>query len=219
VAEELGIGEVLVPPHAGVLSAMGLLMSDYVHYRSLTRRVRVTGGAIEKIRTNVFALQGEIRDYLDTVGITAAVRYECALEMRYVGQAFEVSVPLTTEDLPRLDAQGLIARFGVQHHRVFEFSKPHDDPVELISIRVGARAAAPPMPDRRWERAAAPAASDPIALLDRGERLRCQRLGREHLTSDPRPGPCLLDDGTSTIYVPPRWRASIDAHGNVAMKE
>ena len=39
VAEDLNIDTVVVPPNAGVLSASGLLLSDYVHYRSQTKRL------------------------------------------------------------------------------------------------------------------------------------------------------------------------------------
>ena len=146
VAEDLAIGTVVVPPHAGVLSASGLLLSDHVHYRTRTRRLAVSDANMGAIRETVEALQAEARDYLAALGIEAEADFDRVLEMRYPGQAFEVPVPLSGMDLDRLRAEELARLFGEAHRRVFEFAKPHGDPVEVVSFRVGVRAPPPPMP-------------------------------------------------------------------------
>ena len=73
VAEELGIGTILVPPNAGVLSAFGLLASDYTRYDTQTRKTPLEAGAADRVRDQ-FAVparsgaelaRGRRRDHLD----------------------------------------------------------------------------------------------------------------------------------------------------------
>jgi N-methylhydantoinase A len=85
VAEELGITTILVPPNAGVLSAYGLLASDYLQYETLTRRIPLGEGAAELVR----ALFGELKDRVTAsfrdLGIGAELHYSHSLDMRFIG--------------------------------------------------------------------------------------------------------------------------------------
>ena len=205
VAEELGITKVVVPANAGVLSAAGLLMSDYVHYRARTERTRVNDAALGFIADRLNALRQEATEYLRTAGVTGELRFQYILEMRYVGQAFEVSVPLG-EDLGDLSADGLTRAFADAHHRVFEFSKPPGDPVEIVSFRIGTSAESEAFPFSQH-----PVEDDQtgqercIAILEGGERRDCLLTTRGGTSATPRPGPILIEDETATVYVPPGW--------------
>ncbi|MEM1316191.1 MAG: hydantoinase/oxoprolinase family protein, partial [Pseudomonadota bacterium] len=106
VAEELGIDVVVAPPNAGVLSAAGLLMSDHVHYVARTERTRLGDGALEAVTRILGALQEEASAYLREAGVEGALAFQPILEMRYVGQAFEVSVPVEG-DLSALTLEAL----------------------------------------------------------------------------------------------------------------
>ena len=217
VAEELAIGTVVVPPHAGVLSASGLLLSDHVHYRTRTRRLLVTDADMPAICDTLDALQAEARDYLAGLGIEAEAAFDRVLEMRYLGQAFEVPVSLSGIDTGSLEAAALAALFGEAHRRVFEFSKPHGDPVEVVSFRVGVRAPPPPMPAMGRARAGGTAARGKARLTERGEALEADLLARAALGPAAMGGPLLIDDGSATIYVPPGWTAAADARGNAIL--
>ncbi len=217
VAEELAIGTVVVPPHAGVLSASGLLLSDHVHYRSRTRRLPVTDAAMPAIRDTVGTLQAEARDYLAALGIEADAEFDRVLEMRYLGQAFEVPVSLSGIDAGRLQAGELAALFGEAHRRIFEFSKPHGDPVEVVSFRVGGKAPPPPMPAMGRARAGGAAERGTARLTERGETLEAGLLTRAALGPAAIQGPLLIDDGNATIYAPPGWTAAADEHGNAIL--
>lgn len=220
VAEDLNIDTVVVPPNAGVLSAAGLLLSDHVHYRTRTRRLRVTEETIAEIRATVEELQEEARDYLASLDIQAAAQFDRVLEMRYVGQAFEVSVSLGDRPLVELSAEALSDLFADAHRRIFEFAKAHGDPVEVVSFRVGAMAPPPEIPAAA---AAPPAAIAPppehrrATLVERGEALDADLLNRDGLSEAALAGPALIEDGSSTIYVPPGWAASLDREGNVIL--
>ena len=69
VAEELGVTKVVVPPHAGVLSAAGLLMSDYVYYRVRTRKLQLADSAMGEVRETLAALEAEVDEYLQSLGV------------------------------------------------------------------------------------------------------------------------------------------------------
>ncbi|MEM7056467.1 MAG: hydantoinase/oxoprolinase family protein [Pseudomonadota bacterium] len=210
VAEELGIETVVVPANAGVLSAAGLLMSDFVHYRARTDRIRVEEGSMQTVLNRLTALRDEAAAYMHDVGITDPLHFQHILEMRYVGQAFEVSVPLTA-DPGTLTAEGLIQAFADAHHRVFEFSKPPGDPVEIVSFRIGASAKAQAFPEFRDHSNIDGIAERNIDITEGGMQRDCRILPRNAVPGEPMPGPILVEDGTSTIYAPPGWQVRRDA--------
>lgn len=217
VAEELGVTKVVVPPHAGVLSAAGLLMSDYVYYRVRTQKLRLEPSAITGVQEILFELEREVDEYLKSLGVEGEVSFDRALEMRYVGQAFEVTVPLLEQDIRKMDTKALSALFGEEHHRIFEFSKPLADPVEIVSFRVGAKVAPPLVPNLGDGFVPHPSDGIEIEMMDRGERLKCCVLPRAAVLDKPIQGPFLIEDGTSTIYVPPGWTVRMDRHANIVM--
>jgi len=216
VAEELGVTTVVVPPHAGVLSAAGLLMSDYLHYRSRTWKIEVADAVIPEVKRIIAELEREITDYLTGLGIAGEITYDRILEMRYVGQAFEISVPLSVDELESIDKAALTSLFGAAHHRIFEFSKAPDNPVEIVSFRVGAKV--PPETTPRLTLDRDESGETEINLIDQGNQLTCTVLPRAAVPDVARPGPLLIEDGTSTIYVPPGWLASTDGHANIVMR-
>ena len=219
LAEDLEIQTVLVPPIAGVLSAAGLLMSDYVHYRSRTERVRLDESAMSAVTAILHALRADAECYLRETGIDAPLIFEPILEMRYQGQAFEVSVPINS-DIDRLTRDAILTAFADAHHRIFEFSKQTEDPVEIVSFRIGARARVNDLPVRggALERIQnVPEPSDMI-ITEGGKALTCRLLHRTHVTSAPAAGPLLIEDDTSTIYTPPGWTARQDNTGSLILQ-
>ena len=219
VAEDLAIENVVVPPNAGVLSASGLLLSDHVHYRTRTRRMAVSEANMADIRATVDELRAEARDHLAELGIATGADFDRVLEMRYLGQAFEVPVALSDPDLDKLRAEDLVARFGEAHRRIFEFAKPHDDPVEVVSFRVGVKAPPPPMPAMRRRKANGGAERGSATLTERGETLDVGLVARADLGPVAAGGPLLIDDGSATVYVPPGWTAARDGHDNVILRK
>jgi len=216
VAEDLGVDTVVVPANAGVLSAAGLLMSDYVHYRARSGKIALDAAGIGQVRETLQALEKEIADYLRGIGIAEPLTYDRFLEMRYVGQAFEISVALPDGDLGNVDAALVAKLFADKHHRIFEFSKPPDKPVEIVSVRLGARTPSPPPP--AWRRPEATLAPSTIEIMDQGRTVSCRKVSRAMLTAEPLEGPVLIEDGTSTIFAPAGWTAQADAYGNAVLQ-
>ncbi|MCY4479719.1 MAG: hypothetical protein OXB97_07470, partial [Rhodospirillales bacterium] len=150
------------------------------------------------------------------LGLTNGLRYTHTLEMRYVGQAFEVPIPLGEDEIARLDAALLRERFNEAHHRIFEFDDSRTNRPEVVSFRLGI-ASPPPAVPALLGTDEAPHTSA-VTLFDGGERRAARRLNRSALDeAGEAGGPLLIADDTSTAYVPPGWRAGMDAHHNVIL--
>ena len=219
VAEDLNIDTVVIPPNAGVLSASGLLLSDYVHYRSQTKRLLLNEKNLNSIKSNISSLTTEAKEYLMKLGIQANKKIETSLEMRYVGQAFEVPVKLTETDVRNISLTLLQKRFTEAHHKIFEFSKPEGDPVEIISIRVGAGEKTPEFAVQHDNE---DIDIDPniskVDIVERGILSETTTLSRTDLTGRTVSGPVLVRDENSTVYVPFGWQVRLDDFYNIVLK-
>ena len=217
VAEVLSIATIVIPPAAGVLSAFGLVASDFVRYESRTVRFPIDeASAAERVREQFAEMRTGAEAAFAELGITSALRFTHTLEMRYVGQAFEVPVTLDEDEIASLDAAFLRARFNEAHHRIFEFDDSRTNRPEIVSFRLGIASPPPSIP----ELAATDGAprSDTVTIFDAGERRAARRVNRRALLdAGGGEGPLLIGDDTSTAYVPPGWRARVDAHHNVIL--
>ncbi|MFQ5985458.1 MAG: hydantoinase/oxoprolinase family protein [Alphaproteobacteria bacterium] len=217
VAEELSIRTILVPPHAGVISAYGLIASDSLHYDTTTRRVPLDEEAPAQVRVVFAELRERALTRFDELGLDGPTSFEFTLEMRFVGQAYEVSVPVDTDALDRLTVTDLKARFAEAHHRVYFHGVAADRNAEIVSFRLGVAAPLGEVPTLRQSGA------------DRGDRSRCRIFDRGFSTAalleraglapgEAFEGPALVEDATSTIYVPKGWRGEADESDNLILR-
>ena len=122
LAEQLGMSTIYVPPHAGVLSAVGLAITS-------ERRERLASVLIRTADLDVSAL-GAARDRA-AEGVEAGAGWsrEWTARMRYVGQGYELDVPVQEHD----DHGALAARFTELHRKRNGFTL--EAPTEVIGIR------------------------------------------------------------------------------------
>ena len=207
----------MIPPAAGVLSAFGLVASDFVRYESRTARFALDeADAAERVRAQFAAMRADAEAAFAELGLTSGLRFAHTLEMRYVGQAFEVPITLGEEEIAGLDADLLRERFNEAHHRIFEFDDSRTNRPEIVSFRLGIASPPPAVPALLGADDSPHAAA--VALFDGGERVEARRLNRSALLdSGASDGPLLIADDTSTAYVPPGWRARMDTHHNVIL--
>ena len=127
LAERLRINSVLVPPHPGVLSALGALVADRV--RSYSRTVMLPGKPDSKERLQEVAGELAARARLD-LAADGDPRMEFGLDLRYEGQSFELTVPWDTDSIA-----DSIDQFHRAHDRRYSYSLP-GHPVQIVSIRL-----------------------------------------------------------------------------------
>ena len=218
LARELGIRRVLVPPRPGVFSAVGLLQArlEFHAKRTFLRRLRHL--AIAELRAEIAALEAEAREGLGAQTLRAgAFEFERFVELRYVGQGFELPVVL-----PPLDADADLARlaatFDAEHERTYGHRTGNE--VEIVHLRVVLREVdPPPFPD-----------VPPAATQSNGVRRRPAHFGQRFGTLDTPvlrrgdvgpaavSGPVVVEDYDATTIVPPDFALRRDGADNLVLE-
>ena len=218
VAESLGVPEVLVPPHPGITSATGLLTSD-LKYDQMRTVFMIEGGVdAERLDRELAELSAEVKDRLLADGIAeSAITVHAALDCRYVGQGYELRVPLR---------DGCYSPAALEEfHRLHELEYGHAfrDPIEIVNLRVTAIGDRP-----RLESLPPAAAAATEALLGQGEStfrrngslagyatryFERARLAPGEVVA----GAAVVFQRDTTVLVPPGWSATAEAGGNLIL--
>jgi N-methylhydantoinase A len=203
IADELSVDRVVVPLASGVLSALGLVVSE--RRRDLVESVLLAGD--ELTRDNAAAIVARLgEEGRDELGEPEA-ELRATYELRYAGQAFELSVP--GELSP--DPERLRSDFDRAHDERYGYSDP-DAELELVTIRVAAA-----MPGAEPSSAAAEAAKErgTRRVRFRDEEVEAAILGPSEAEVD---GPAIFELPGATLVVPPGWHARADADGVVMQR-
>ena len=215
IARALQIRRVLVPPVPGVFSALGLLYSDAEQEFIQTVMLRADGAEPARVAAAFESLETEARTAMIADGFPAeAVTVERLADLRYAGQAYELTVPVApgTPDL-----QAMAQAFAQEHERTYGHPS-EGDPVDLVNVKVLARVAVdapdtgrhglPPPPERLG------AARRVFFGPSDGTR-ETAVVARTELTTEWREGPLIVEEYDATCVVPPGCRARLDALGNI----
>ncbi len=219
MARSLEISTVLVPPAPGVWSALGLLEAEVEHHLVRTFLRPLTGLAPGGLASAVAELEREADTLLAAQGYGADVEIERSADLKYQGQSFELAVPLGALDGGDDAIRALAEAFSQEHERTYGH-KAEGDPIQIVNLRLTARARRP---------ADGPEAMcfAPSARGAGGERqayfgagfgtLATSVIGRADLGQHARPGPLLIDEYDATTLVPPDCTARLDTHGNIVI--
>ena len=177
-----------------------------------------TNGAADVLREVFGVMRGRALERAKASGLEGRLVFSLTAEMRFVGQAFEVPVPFEEAELETLNAAGVRQRFGEAHQRVYFFGGEATKPIEFVSFRLGVVAPLRELPLLAEAKAAASPAR-PIRIFD-GKAWHDARLLRRGALSreEPISGPALIEDPTSTLYVPAGWTARFDANDNTILE-
>lgn len=220
IAREMGISRILVPRYPGNLSAVGLLGSD-IRY-DLVRTILAELGAVdpERSRKAFEDLEQQGKTLLRMDGFRdEATRFDRAIDMRYQGQAFALTVPVTDEysSIDRLTQafEGLYARrYGFCRSR---------HPIEIVVLRVAAigqvqRHGLALVPAQSAQLEAALKERRPVYLDGKWQR-DCPVYDRDRMGADAIVrGPAVIEEFGSTTMVLPGWVATVDRWGNLRME-
>jgi N-methylhydantoinase A len=154
IARDLGMAGVIVPLYPGVFSAIGLMMSDVKH-DYIRSKMNLIGTLRAGDLDDMFGrLSEQARADLRADGFDdAQIAIERAVDMRYAGQGYEITIPCEaaaghdSDDLGRLRAD-----FDARHRAMFGHSAP-EEPVEIVSYRVRGIGKVPPVAMPRFGRA------------------------------------------------------------------
>jgi len=227
LASRLAIRRVLVPRTPGVLSALGMLVADLVIDFSTTVLRPMAGLSAAELAA-LFApwearALAALRAEVDAAGQPAATRLERSVDLRYVGQSFEINVPLSA-GLPNPAA--LAADFHARHAQRYGHAHPAE-PLELVNLRVRAVGATPalafePLPAAGADPAAAQLGVEPAWFASQAgalEALPTRLYDREALRpGNALVGPAILFQLDATTVVPPGWQGQGDGFGHLLLE-
>lgn len=216
VAAAMGMRHVLVPARPGLLSAEGLLQADQRGDFSLTRLVTLSPGQLPVIEAGFSELRrrGELWLAEENARSDAAVA-EWSADLRYVGQSFELVLPLAGGSLDEASARELVEAFH-QRHREYYGYDIRDQAVELVNLRL---ALTVPRPRPAFAAPAHAVAGEPASRLVWFPATgyvptpvydRAQLAPGAHLE-----GPAIIEQMDATTVVPPLAAMRIDESGNL----
>ena len=209
LADALGMSRVVIPPHPGVLSALGLAAApERVELLASWHRplATVDGAALTAAFRPVVAAAAAA---LPGQGVVLARFADC----RFAGQGYEVTVPA-----PNDDPAALAVAFQEAHQARFGYADP-DQPIELVNLRVAAeRPAAPPALGRRaGVGAPTPQRRDIVTRDGTAVRAEVWPLG-ELPPGRKLKGPAVLAGPDATGLIEPGWRATVHPSGAVIVE-
>ena len=139
VARELDISKIIVPTTPGILCAMGLLVANARNDYVKTFLMNMDSANIDKINEIFRELEEEARNWLSDEGFTPkAQKLSRTIDMRYVGQNFELSVAAPSGIFKPSDLDGLMSGFYQEHEQNYGHYVP-GEPIQLVNYRVTAQ--------------------------------------------------------------------------------
>jgi N-methylhydantoinase A len=217
LARELGIGRIVVPPLAGVFSAVGMLACDLEHVALKT----VTRDLDELSPIELRAIKAELAEQVVTRlagdGFKAdrvALAWEA--DLRHEGQATELTVYYDGDDPAELRR-----RFLAEYSKTYGYQDA--SPIELVKLRLLGRG----LRDQRLQfetlniaaRASAPtAACRPVQFVRGAPAQATEVLARSALCSRRRRGPLIIEEFDATVVVPADAVVHLDSIGNIVLE-
>jgi len=220
LASELGIAEVICPPIPGAFSALGLVGTDLKRDYVRTLYTTATAADPKAVEAAFVALESRGAAMLDRAGVAPARRrFERAVDARYPRQSHELMIPVPPRSVDAAALAEIAAAFHDRHLHTYGHDN-RSEPVQIVSIRVTAIGATPPLLIRD---AVAPSGTDAV----KGKRqLWFRETGVIDATIYDRrrmpaglevAGPVVIESLESTILVPPGWQAKMNADGFVLL--
>jgi N-methylhydantoinase A len=214
LASALGMRGALLPIFPGALSALGILRADVVTEFSRTVLLKVLSAATARreIEGGFRSLESEGRRAMAAEGFAAAkIRIDRRLDLRYAGQAYELSVPA---------AGDFVAAFHRTHEARYGYHDANRT-VEIVNLRVRATGVTEKPGLRKIPSAARSTTSRKRPTIDcvlDGRRCRASLIARGDLRAgDSLSGPAVISEYSATTLVPHGWNGRVDAYGQILL--
>jgi N-methylhydantoinase A len=224
LAREVGIRHVIVPLHPGVLCAAGSLAADI--RRDFIRTIHRTmphGGetpVVTAMREALEALAAEGGAWLDQQGMNFLERRMLwSADIRYLGQSFDLTVPLDAATLADPGGGALRKLFGEIYEQVYGY-KDDAAPLEVLDVRASA-VGVTPKPKiasvaMRGEGKRFPASPGERRIFLDGRFWQVQVFDRDALPAGAKfDGPAIVEQYDTTTLVPPGFAVTVDRFGNL----
>lgn len=224
LADELNIKKVVVPLTPGNFSAVGCQLAKvrYDYVRTLARTMDAM--TIEEYNTHYAQMKKEALADLQEEGfVEEQLLFNATADMRYTGQAYELSVPVDHV----IASSDMLAQYAVKfaeiHKRTYGYAM--DDKVLFVNLRFSAFAILPSL-----EYACHTLVSDPTPSADAKKQTREMMFGdamyradiydRAKLPAGIRlSGPAVIEEYAASTVIPPKHMAAIDNYLNIVIEK
>jgi N-methylhydantoinase A len=222
LAHELCISQIIVPLNPGLFSALGLITADYVHHDS--RPIFKVASEInaDEIEMLFAEMETETRDLLLREQVNdGQIAFERQLDMRYRGQAYELSVR-AMKPFNKGSLKEVVKRFHEKHQGTYGYYS--EDEVEAVNAKVTARGiTVKPIfqKNRQGGRKNPQEAKTSMRSVhfNEGNSNKCPIYNRDKLCSgDTLDGPAVVEQYDSTTLVFPDWTCNVDEYHNLRLK-
>ena len=209
---------VIVPPGPGVLCAYGDATTKVQDESSRTFVTLLKDVDLESLKSDLVTLEAKASESLLNDGIAAEdldVTYQ--VDLRYVGQAFQLTVDFTSEDLEKKGLELFIDKFDREHTQLFTFAL--DEGHEMVMLRAIVSAKNDPIPELKT--AVSGGSLDSAKLADtqfyyEGKNHDAVIYDRGKLSTGLEvPGPAIINEMDSTTVILPGYVVRIDKVGNL----
>ncbi len=222
IAKELRVPTVIVPPHSGVFSALGMLMADLRHDLSQTYIMALADAEPDGVKDLLGELERRVADVFAKENVSAdAIAMTYQLDLRYVGQEHTLAVPVAGDFSG--DAKVEIATaFDDQHLRVYGHNAP-EEAKEIVSLKViGLGNVTKPKLERIDAGDGTPLEAARLGTRDvyvgHGRYLPFAIYRRDALLAgNVVPGPAVIEEVTATAVVEPEQTCTVDPYGNLVI--
>ena len=225
VARDLGIPEVIIPPYPGITSAAGLLTTD-LKYDAIRTEFQVSSNADgERLTRDFETMQVGLVDQFKADGLEAgAVTYQRSGDLRYVGQGYELRVPVADGPVDDASLANIFKAFEnihtAEYGHVFE-----DNPIEIVNIRVTGVGQMPKIelptqsPGGKLDDALLEEAQCYFRLDGEQQIMATPLYERDKLPVDQTfKGPAIVLQKDTTTVIPPGAKATAQAGGNLLIE-
>jgi N-methylhydantoinase A len=224
IARELGIRRILIPARPGLACAFGLLVTDMRSDYTRSKLMPVEAAEVEEVNAIFDDLAAQAHRWLDAEGIPADRRLlRRTVDMRYLGQNFELTVPVLDGRLDAAALDTLVHGFYQAHERTYGYYAT-DEPTQLVTFRLEARGVVPHATlhepaGATGDTAAAPVETRQVYLGKAdGGFVSCPVYRRQALHPGHRlDGPAIIEQLDTTTLLLPGQQATIDTHGTLVI--
>jgi N-methylhydantoinase A len=217
LARAMQIGKVLIPLQPGAFSAFGALLADTRFDYSKTNWMRMRNLDLDQVNAIFSELETQAADDFRAEGFGAAPLLSRSVDLRYVGQNWELNVELPGGTLTAADMGRAIQHFHDTHERVYGYALEGEE-LEILTFlvtAVGTRheidlptIAEGPLPD--------PIGTKQVFFRGSTEAVDTPLYRRHDLPAGAElSGPALVGQLDSTTLLPPGSTTSIDKYGNL----
>lgn len=211
IADELAIATIIIPARAGVLSAQGLVFSPLLIDRTMALFLQGDSCTYDGIADAAQRLEAEVQVGLLGMLTTADMVCESFADLRYVGQSYEISMPVQAD---------MLAQFHRHHQQLFGYHFK-GKALECVSLRSVAKESGVKVRLPVFEDQCLPLGDKKVVVtVAEGSELEIPVYERSVLS--PRynvVGPCLIIDDYTTILVTASFRCTVDEFGGLLLKK